>query len=172
MEKIISDKDKEISDYKEKIELLQKDNKDNKINEKIKIIKKKSNNFKNEDNKSCNNTLDKNSRKYLDEISELKNNIKKLENDKTNLKSKIDYIENKKNSNNNLQKQIDDLKKQITYSNNQMKSLKTKSSEFDEFFVITRTFIKMIKPSNDKEKDLYFKLKNQIEYLEKEKISK
>ena len=53
-----------------------------------------------------------------------------------------------------------------------MKSLKTKSSEFDEFFVITRTFIKMIKPSNDKEKDLYFKLKNQIEYLEKEKIYK
>ena len=30
----------------------------------------------------------------------------------------------------------------------------------------------MIKPSNDKEKDLYYKLKNYIDHLDKEKISK
>ena len=72
-----------------------------------------------------------------------------------------------KNENNN-----EELKKQIIYTNNQMKSLKTKSSEFDEFFMMTKSFIKMIKPTNDNEKDLYFKLKNQIEYLEKEKITK
>ena len=71
-----------------------------------------------------------------------------------------------------MQKQIADLKKQINYSNNQVKTFKTKANEFDELFLMIKSFIKMIKPSNDKEKDLYYKLKNYIEHLDKEKISK
>ena len=181
LEKIIYEKNNEILNYKIKIETLQKEIKENKDNdnkdikknntEKSKPKKAKINNLKTEENKSNNNN-NVNIKKYLDEINELKNNIKKLENDKTNLKNKIENIENKKNNNNNLHKQNEELKKQIIYTNNQMKSLKTKSSEFDEFFMMTKSFIKMIKPTNDNEKDLYFKLKNQIEYLEKEKITK
>ena len=172
MEKEINQKNQIISNYKEKIENLEKDKKEDKdVKKNEKLKKKKSNNsVKTEDNK--NNTEKINNSKYLDEINELRNNIKKLENEKSLLKNKIDIIENKKN-NNNMQKQIADLKKQINYSNNQIKSFKSKANEFDELFLMIKSFIKMTKPSsNDKEKDLYYKLKNYIEHLEKEKIGK
>ena len=164
MEKIINEKNKIISNYKEKLESLE-----TKKNEKLNK-NKSNNNVKTEDNKN-NNTEKINNSKYLDEINELRNNIKKLENEKSLLKNKIDIIENKK-SNNNMQKQIADLKKQINYSNNQVKIFKTKANEFDELFLMIKSFIKMTKPSNDKEKDLYYKLKNYIEHLDKEKMSK
>ena len=168
MEKIINEKNQIISNYKEKMQCLEKEKKEEiKKNEKLKK-KKSNNNFKAEDK---NNPEKINNSKYLDEINELRNNIKKLENEKTLLKNKIDIIENKKN-NNNMQKQIADLKKQINYSNNQVKTFKTKANEFDELFLMIKSFIKMIKPSNDKEKDLYYKLKNYIDHLDKEKISK
>ena len=108
-----------------------------------------------------------NIKKYNDEINDLKNKVKILENDKNSLKSKLDTIEKKKNE--QIQKQIEDYKKQINNYNNQIKSLKIKSSEFEELFMITKSFIKIIKPTNDKETDLFFKLKNHIEFLEKEK---
>jgi hypothetical protein len=153
---------------KYKLESLNKENKDiaKKI-DKSKSKKKKLSIVKTEENKNskANNA---NVKKYLDEINELKNNMRKLEIEKNSLKSKIEN-ENKKNNNSNLQKQIDDLKKQVNHSNNQIKALKSKSNEFDEFFLMTKSFIKMIKPSDDKEKDLYFKLKNHIEFLDKEK---
>ena len=153
MEKIINEKNQIISNYKEKMQCLEKEKKEEiKKNEKLKK-KKSNNNFKAEDK---NNPEKINNSKYLDEINELRNNIKKLENEKTLLKNKIDIIENKKN-NNNMQKQIADLKKQINYSNNQVKTFKTKANEFDELFLMIKSFIKMIKPSNDKEKDLYYK---------------
>ena len=170
MEKVINEKDQIISNYKEKIQYLENEKKDDKeIKKNEKLKKKKSNNNVKTDDK--NNPEKINNSKYLDEINELRNNIKKLENEKTLLKNKIDIIENKK-INNNMQKQIADLKKQINYSNNQVKTFKTKANEFDELFLMIKSFIKMIKPSNDKEKDLYYKLKNYIEHLDKEKISK
>ena len=167
IEKIILEREREKEKYK--IESLNKENKDyGKKIDKSKSKKKKINVIKTEENKNskANNA---NVKKYLDEINELKNNIRKLEIEKNSLKSKIEN-ENKKNNNNNLQKQIDDLKKQVSHCNNQIKTLKSKSNEFDEFFLMTKSFIKMIKPSNDKEKDLYFKLKNHIEYLDKEVV--
>ena len=169
IQKIILEREKEREKEKEKykLESLNKENKDNaKKIEKSKSKKKKINVVKTEENKSSKGNS--NVKKYLDEINELKNNVRKLEIEKNSLKSKIDN-DNKKSNNSNLQKQIDDLKKQVTHTNNQIKTLKSKSNEFDEFFLMTKSFIKMIKPSDDKEKDLYFKLKNHIEFLDKEK---
>ena len=71
-----------------------------------------------------------------------------------------------------MQKQIEDLKKQINYSNNQIKSLKSKNTELDDFFATAKSFIKIIKPSNEKETNLYYKLKNHIDFLDKEKNAK
>ena len=170
MKKIISDKDVEIFSYKEKIESLEKELKeikDSKKNEKPKS-KKKQNIKKEESNaRLINNTEKLNIKKYTDEIIELKNNVKKLENEKNSLKSKLENNEKKKNE--QIQKQIEDYKKQINNYNNQIKALKSKNSEFEELFTIAKSFIKIIKPSNEKETDLYFKLKNHIDFLEKEK---
>ena len=177
LEKIISNKDKEISNFKEQIKALNnelkdfkelKDNKEVKRRERSKSKKIKTDNNDNNNSKIYNE--EKNNKKYVDEINELKNNIKKLENEKTSLKKKIENIENKKNNNEQLQKQIEDLKKQINYSNNQIKSLRSKNAELDEFFSTTKSFIKIIKPSNEKETNLYYKLKNHIDFLEKEKM--
>ena len=168
IEILILEKEREREREKYKLESLNKENKDiSKKIDKSKSKKKKLSIVKTEENKNskANNA---NVKKYLDEINELKNNMRKLEIEKNSLKSKIEN-ENKKNNNSNLQKQIDDLKKQVNHSNNQIKALKSKSNEFDEFFLMTKSFIKMIKPSDDKEKDLYFKLKNHIEFLDKEK---
>ena len=79
----------------------------------------------------------------------------------------MENMEKTKNNNDYLQKQIEDLKKQNNYSNNQIKSLKLKNSELDEFYNAAKSFFKIIKPSNEKETNLYYKLKNQIEFLEK-----
>jgi len=164
----ILEREREREKEKYKLESLNKENKENaKKIDKSKSKKKKISVIKIEENKN-NKTNNANVKKYLDEINELKNNLRKLEIEKNSLKSKIEN-ENKKNNNGNLQKQIDELKKQVYHSNNQIKSLKSKSNEFDEFFLMTKSFIKMIKPSDDKEKDLYFKLKNHIEFLDKEK---
>ena len=170
LEKIISKKDKEIIDYKEQIQLLNKEIKElkeTKKTEKSRVIKKKPNNNKNEDNMKNNNETKINNKKYIDEINELKNNLKKSENEKKSLKNKMENMEKTKNNNDYLQKQIEDLKKQNNYSNNQIKSLKLKNSELDEFYNAAKSFIKIIKPSNEKETNLYYKLKNQIEFLEK-----
>jgi hypothetical protein len=79
MEKIINQKNEIISNYKEKIQCLEKEKKDDKeIKKNEKLKKKKSNNnIKAEDK---NNPEKINNSKYLDEINELRNNIKKLEN--------------------------------------------------------------------------------------------
>ena len=164
----ILEREREREKEKYKLESLNKENKENaKKIDKSKSKKKKISVIKTEENKNS-KTNNANVKKYLDEINELKNNLRKLEIEKNSLKSKIEN-ENKKNNNGNLQKQIDELKKQVYHSNNQIKSLKSKSNEFDEFFLMTKSFIKIIKPSDDKEKDLYFKLKNHIEFLDKEK---
>ena len=176
MEKIISQKDKEILKYKEQIKALNKEIKeikDVKKSEKSKSRLKKANSVKFDENKNKNNNDEKtNNKKYIDEINELKNNIKKLENEKNILKNRIDNKEKKKNNNEQLQKQNEDLKNKINHYNNQIKSLKSKNAEFEEFLASVKSFIKIIKPSNDKESNLYYKLKNHIDFLDKEKNAK
>ena len=171
MENIIKNKDKEISEYKEKIKLLNKEiktMKDIKKNEKSVNKLKKTNSFKVEDFKMKKNG----NKKYVDEINELKNDIKKLETEKNSLKNRIETTEKKKNNNDQLQKQNEDLKNKINYYNNQIKSLKTKNTEFEELFITTKSFLKIIKPSNDNESNLYYKIKNLIDFLDKEKSTK
>ena len=176
MEKIISQKDKEILKYKEQIKALNKEIKDIKElkkSEKSKSRLKKANSVKFDENRDKSNNDEKtNNKKYIDEINELKNNIKKLENEKNSLKNRIDNKEKKKNNNEQLQKQNEDLKNKINHYNNQIKSLKSKNAEFEEFLATAKSFMKIIKPSNDKESNLYYKLKNHIDFLDKEKNAK
>ena len=175
LEKMVSNKNKQISIFKEQIKSLNNLLKDIKELKNIKEVKRtsksapKKKKANNNDNNTSKSNNEENNKKYIDEINELKNNIKKLENEKISLNYKIGNLENKKNNKEQLMKQIEDLKNQINYSNNQIKSLKSKNNELDDFFVTAKSFIKIIKPSNEKETNLYLKLKNHIDFLEKEK---
>ena len=62
-----------------------------------------------------------------------------------------------------MQKIIDDLKKENNCYSTQIENLKNKNKQFEQMIVIMKQFIKIFKPSDDVEKEMYFNLKNSIE---------